>query len=202
MRQIQIVFSILFLLLITGLSAQAQVENSNPAPDFTLTDTTGKSHHLSDFKGKFVVLEWYNPNCPFVVKHYSVQNMQNLQKKYTAQSVVWLTINSSAAGKEGNYPAKELSQIMQKSEGSPTALLLDGDGKVGKLYGAKTTPHMFIINPAGVLIYQGAIDSIASADSADITKSENYVTQALDEAMANKPVTTASTKSYGCSVKY
>ncbi len=190
-------------LLTAGIPAWAAVENGQPAPDFTLTDTNGKSHTLLEHKGKFVVLEWFNPDCPFVKKHYQNSgNMPALQKRNTDNDVVWLSINSSAEGKEGSYSADDTNKWAEMNKAKPTALLLDGDGKVGKLYGAKTTPHMFVINPAGILIYQGAIDSTASVDHEDIPSSTNYVQQALDEARAGKPVTTASTKSYGCSVKY
>lgn len=195
--------SVLVLGVVCFSSAvRAEVVTGEPAPDFTLTDTNGQSHALSAFKGKFVVLEWLNHDCPFVKKHYDGGNMQSLQKEYTAKDVVWLSINSSAEGKEGNYPADKTNALTAEKGAAPTAVLLDGDGTVGKLYGAKTTPHMYVVNPEGVLIYQGAIDSKASADAEDIPTSTNYVKAALDEAMAGKPVSEGSTKSYGCSVKY
>lgn len=183
-------------------NAGAEVNTGETAPDFTLTDTNGKSHALSDFKGKFVVLEWLNHDCPFVQKHYDGGNMQGLQKEYTAKDVVWLSINSSAAGKEGNYPSDKTNEMTKEKDAAPTAVLLDADGKVGKLYGAKTTPHMYIVSPQGLLVYQGAIDDKPSADPADIPSSVNYVKTALDEAMAGKAVSVSTTKSYGCSVKY
>lgn len=196
----------LALLAVAALLAvpflRSEVTVGKPAPDFTLTDTNGKSHALSSFKGKWVVLEWNNPDCPFVVKHYGSQNMQKLQKEATGKGVVWLTINSGAAGKEGVYPAAEINKKWKENGAASTAYLLDGDGKVGKLYGAKTTPQMFVINPKGEIVYSGAIDSIKSAKQDDIPKATNYVKAALDEAMAGKPVTTPSTQSYGCSVKY
>ncbi len=179
-----------------------EVEIGKPAPVFSLPDPSGKTVGLGDFKGKYVVLEWTNPECPFVRKHYSSGNMQKIQQTYTDKGVVWLSIASSAPGKEGNYPAAEWNEIQSKRGAHATALLLDPDGKVGRTYGAKTTPHMFIVDPAGTLIYQGAIDDHASANPNDIPKSKNYVAMALDEAMSGKPVSTASTKSYGCSVKY
>ena len=182
--------------------SEAGVNVGETAPDFTLTDTSGKAHALSDFKGKFVVLEWLNHDCPFVHKHYDSGNMQALQKEYTAKDVVWLSINSSAEGKEGYYPADKANELTKEKGASPTAVFLDEDGKVGKLYGAKTTPHMFVISPQGLLIYQGAIDSKPSTDVADISLSTNYVKAALDEAIAGKVVSEPSTKSYGCSVKY
>jgi peroxiredoxin len=189
-------------LTVAGLPAWA-VDNGQPVPDFTLTDTNGKTHTLSEHKGKFVVLEWFNPDCPFVKKHYEDSgNLPSLQAKYTAKDVVWLSINSSAEGKEGSYSPADTNKWAEANKAKPTALLLDGDGKVGKLYGAKATPHMYVINPAGELIYQGAIDSKASVDTEDIASSANYVQEALDAAMAGKPVQTASTKAYGCSVKY
>jgi peroxiredoxin len=192
----------LTFLLLSGLTAYAQVENGAAAPNFTLTDTNGTVHHLSDFKSKYVVLEWFNPDCPFVVKHYTGGNMQGLQKTYTDKGVVWLSINSSAAGKQGHYPPSELNDWAKKNNVSATALLMDSSGQAGQLFGAKTTPHMYIIDPAGTLIYQGAIDSINSADPAVIPNSQNYVKNALDESLAGKPITTPATKAYGCSVKY
>jgi peroxiredoxin len=190
------------LLMCAVGNGYAQVENGKTAPDFTLTDSNGQSHQLSQYKGKYIVLEWFNPDCPFVVKHYGSGNMQALQKKYMEQGVVWLSINSSAPGKEGNYAPSALNEWAKKEKSNATALLIDSNGNVGKQYGAKTTPHMFIIDPTGNLIYQGAIDSINSPDPAVIPNSQNYVQSALDEAMAGKPVTTPATKSYGCSVKY
>jgi peroxiredoxin len=182
--------------------SEAGVNIGETAPDFTLTDSNGKTHTLSQYKGKFVVLEWFNHDCPFVHKHYDSGNMQALQKEYTAKDVVWLSINSSAPGKEGYYPAEKANELTQEKDASPTAVLLDEDGKVGKLYGAKTTPHMFVISQQGLLIYQGAIDNKPSPDAADIPTSTNYVKAALEEAIAGKAVSEPSTKSYGCSVKY
>ncbi len=194
----------LFVLFLAAaaLPLHAEVETGAAAPDFSLTGVDGKTHSLSDFKGKFVVLEWVNHGCPFVVKHYEGGNMQNLQTAYTGKDVVWLSINSSAAGKEGSMTPEEWKKTLAEKKSAATATLLDPNGMVGKSYGAKTTPHMYIINPEGVLIYQGAIDSIKSADAEDVAKAQNYVSSALDEALAGKPVTTATTKSYGCSVKY
>ncbi len=195
-------FLALVLLCVAGSNAMADIESGSPAPDFTLTDSAGQKHSLSDYKGKFVVLEWINPDCPFVKKQYDSGNMQNLQKQYTEKGVVWLSIDSSAPGKEGHYSAQDINDWAKKENAAPSAILLDGDGTAGKIYDAKTTPHMFIIDPKGVLIYQGAIDSIASADKGDIAKAQNYVQTALDESLAGKAVTTPATKSYGCSVKY
>jgi peroxiredoxin len=180
----------------------ADVQVGKEAPDFVLTDTNGKSHHLSDYRGKFVVLEWYQPDCPFVRKHYNSGNMQALQKEYVSKGVVWLGIDSSAAGQEGNYPADRLNQISTKTGSSRTALLLDPEGKVGHLYGAKTTPDMYIINPQGTLVYQGAIDDKPSTDIGDVKTAKNYVKTALNAVMAGQTVATTSTRPYGCSVKY
>lgn len=172
------------------------------APDFTLTDSLGKPQKLSDYKGKFVVLEWTNHDCPFVHKHYDSGNMQKLQKTYTGKGVVWFSIVTSAPGREGYETPQEANDLVKQYKAAPTAVLLDTKGGVGKLYGAKSTPHMFIVDPKGTLIYNGAIDDKASTKEADIPGSKNYVAAALDEAMAGKPVTTAATKPYGCSVKY
>ena len=172
------------------------------APAFTLTDTNGQPQSLSDFADRFVVLEWFNKDCPFVRKHYDSGNMQRLQETYTGRGVVWLSITSSAPGRQGHITAEEGSAVLAQRQAHPTALLLDPDGTVGHLYGAKTTPHLFIIQPGGTLIYAGAIDDTPSINAADVATATNYVAQALDEAMAGKPVSVPSTKSYGCSVKY
>jgi alkyl hydroperoxide reductase subunit AhpC len=182
--------------------ARAQVTVGEAAPDFTLTDVNGQTHTLAQHRGNFTVLEWVNHECPFVVKHYDSGNMPDLQKNYTGKGVVWLSICSSAEGKEGHLSAEEWKKTLVDKKSAATATLIDADGKVGKRYGAKTTPQMFIIDPAGVLVYQGAIDNKPSTDPANIPGSKNYVSTALDEAMAGKPVSEPSTKSYGCSVKY
>ncbi len=172
------------------------------APDFSLPDTTGKTHALSQYKGKYVVLEWFNPECPFVKKHYGSGNMQKLQQEYTSKGVVWLTIDSNAPGTEGNLTSEQAAQKMADWKTHQTALLLDPEGKAGRAYGAKNTPNMVVINPEGKLIYEGAIDSKATPNPADIPNSTNYVKVALDESLAGKAVTTSSTRPYGCSVKY
>ena len=177
-------------------------EVGQPAPEFSLTDSVGTSRSLGDFQGTFIVLEWFNNECPFVRKHYDSGNMQRLQAAYTAKGVVWLTVASSALGKQGYMTPEQAQAVIQARNARQTALLLDPDGTVGQRYGAKTTPHLFIINPEGVLIYAGAIDSIASVDQVDIDRAENYVQRALDEALAGQPVSVAETQSYGCSVKY
>lgn len=185
-----------------ALGAAESPKVGAPAPNFTLTDASGKTHSLGEYKGKYVVLEWFNPGCPFVQKHYRSANMQNLQKEFTGKGVAWLTIDSSAAGSQGYLTPEEAKKQMNDWKMSPTALLLDPEGKVGQEYHATNTPHMFVINPEGRLIYEGAIDSKASTDVDDIRSSTNYVEAALEEAMAGKPVSTAQTKAYGCSVKY
>ena len=172
------------------------------APGFTLTDTTGTVQSLSALKGRFVVLEWFNPDCPFVKKHYGSGNMQRLQRTSTDRGVVWLSIDSSAPGKQGHVSAEQANALMQEKGAAPTAILLDPDGTLGRLYGAKTTPHLFIINPDGILMYAGAIDDTPSTDPADVQTASNYVERALDEALAGQPVSIPETKSYGCSVKY
>ncbi len=192
--------SILLLASVSAFAADPQIGKA--APTFTLTDINGKSVSLNDYKGKYVVLEWINHGCPFVKKHYETGNMQALQKEATDKGAIWLSIASSAKGKEGHMTAAEWQREVQAQKSSQTAVLLDEKGKVGRSYGAKTTPHMYVINPEGLLIYMGAIDDKASYDKADVAGAKNYVRAALDEAMAGKPVSTASTKSYGCSVKY
>lgn len=191
----------LFLFACTG-SSLAQVESGAAAPDFKLKSADGKTHQLSELKGKYVVLEWVNFGCPFVRKHYDSGNMQGLQKKWTGKDVVWLTICSSAPGKQGYNDAAAAQKAAEKEGSNATAYLLDSDGKVGRAYGAKTTPHMYVINPEGTLIYQGAIDSIRSVSQDDIEKAENYVDAALTSAMAGKAVAKDNTHAYGCSVKY
>ena len=171
-------------------------------PDFTLQGADGKSHALSDYKGKFVVLEWTNPQCPFVHKFYDSGTMQNLQKEETAKGVVWLRINSGAPGNEGSQTPAELSAYVKANNVAATASLLDPTGKVGHLYGARNTPQMFVIDPKGVLIYAGGIDNKPSADASDIPTATNYVTAALGESMAGKPVSVPTSRPYGCSVKY
>lgn len=185
-----------------GRPLNAETESGSPAPDFSLADPSGAVHTLSEARGRLVVLEWTNPDCPFVKKHYGSGNMQKLQADYSAKGVVWYTIASSAPGKQGYYDAETWKGILAERGDSETALLLDPDGKVGRLYGAKTTPHLFLIGRDGVLLYAGAIDSNPSADPADIADAACYISMALDEALAAKPVTRVSTESYGCSVKY
>jgi peroxiredoxin len=172
------------------------------APAFTATDSNGKSVSLSDYAGKVVVLEWTNHECPFVKKHYGAQNMQNTQKRAAADGAVWLTVISSAPGKQGHVDASAANKLTEERGAAPDAVLLDPSGDIGRLYEAKTTPHMYVIDRNGILVYQGAIDSIPSSDPEDIAKAENYVISALDALKAGNKVTTTVTPSYGCGIKY
>jgi len=186
-----------------GASVLSAANVGQPAPAFTLTDLDGKTHSLADFKGKTVVLEWVNPDCPFVKKHYDKSgNLPAVQKASVADGVVWLLINSAASGKQGDYDAAQAKAWLEKEKSAATAYLRDSDGKVGRAYDAKTTPQLFIINAEGTLVYNGAIDSIRSAKADDIAKAENYVTKALADLKAGKPIATSATQPYGCSVKY
>lgn len=182
--------------------AHAAASVGSNAPDFSLADTTGKQRNLSDAKGKFVVLEWINFECPFVKKHYESNNMQKLQKTYTGKGVVWYSICSSAQGRSGNQPAEKINQALKSYNATPTAYLMDPSGKVGRSYGATSTPHIFIVNPKGTLIYAGAIDDNPSLSVGDTKKATNYLQKALDEAMSGKPVSKPSSAPYGCGVKY
>jgi peroxiredoxin len=173
-----------------------------PAPDFTLTDVNGKTVKLADFKGKHVVLEWHNPACPFVVKHYDSNNMQSLQSKYDAKDTVWLTINSTNKSHQDFMDANKLKGYITDKKATPDGYLPDADGKTGQAYGAKTTPHMYVINPAGMLVYAGAIDDKRGTKQDEIKTAKNFVVAALEESKAGKPVSTPSTTPYGCSVKY
>lgn len=194
--------SLLLALSEPGEARASEAAINKPAPEFTFTDIEGTSAKLSDFEGKFVVLEWFNHGCPFTEKHYKSDKMQDLQRKYTEEGVVWISINSTSAG-HGNYRDAAMSRKEAEANGaSSTYIVLDPSGEIGKLYGAKTTPDIFIINPEGQIIYTGAADSINSTDVADIAKATNYIDLALTEALAGKPVSTPETKPYGCSVKY
>jgi peroxiredoxin len=186
--------------LLTATTAQA-AGIGQPAPDFTLTDTAGKTVRLSDFRGKPVVLEWTNPGCPFVRKHYG-GNMQALQKEFTGKGVVWLAINSTRDDSPDYLSPPQLARWKADKSAAPTATLMDEDGKTGQAYSARVTPHMYIVNAQGLLVYAGGIDSIPSAREADIAKATNYVRQGLGELLAGKPISTPTSQPYGCSVKY
>jgi peroxiredoxin len=172
------------------------------APDFTATDSNGVEHSLSEYAGKYAVLEWHNNGCPYVRKQYHSGNMQKLQKEWTGRGVVWLTVISSAPGRQGYVTADEENAYVKRMHAAPTAVLLDPTGRLGHLYDAKTSPHMFIIDPSGTLIYNGAIDDQPTPDPASVAGATNYVSQALAEAMAGKPVSVPTSRPYGCSVKY
>jgi peroxiredoxin len=193
--------ALLSLMTLMVLDAHA-ARVGEPAPDFTATDTHGQSQKLSQYRGKFVVLEWHNRDCPFTRKHYASGNMQRLQKQWTAKGVVWFTVISSAPGEQGYITGAAENAYLREMNAAPTAVLLDPQGELGHLYDAKTTPHMFVINPEGVLIYNGAIDDKATTDESDISGAKNYVSVALEEAMAGKPVSQPTSRPYGCSVKY
>jgi len=172
------------------------------APEFTATTSSGKSVHLADYRGKYVVLEWHNNGCPYVGKHYKSGNMQRLQKDWTSRGVIWFTILSSAPGKQGYVTASEENDYLARMQAAPTAALLDPTGEIGHLYEAKTSPQMVIIDPKGIMIYSGAIDDKPTTELQDVATATNYVSRALEEAMAGKPVQTPTTRPYGCSVKY
>jgi peroxiredoxin len=182
--------------------AVANAVVGQPAPAFTATDSNGRSVSLADFKGKPVVLEWTNPDCPFVQKYYSGGDMQKLQADARKQGAVWLTVNSGAPGKQGHLDGKAANAKMRSQGFQSTAYLLDADGAIGRAYGARTTPHMFVIAPDGTLAYAGGIDSIASANPADIAKAEPLARLAITQVAAGKPVATPTSRPYGCSVKY
>jgi peroxiredoxin len=189
-------------LVFSPLAWNAETSVGEIAPDFTLPDSNGKTHSLSDYKGKIVVLEWLNHGCPFVQKHYNSGNMQKLQKVYSGKGVIWFSVISSAPGKQGYMTPEEATEAVKQKKAAPAGVLLDPEGTVGKLYGAKTTPHMFIIDSDGVLVYNGGIDDIRSANPADIDKAKNYVQMALDELLSGKEVSVKTSQPYGCSVKY
>ena len=192
------------LVLCAALSSAqaAALTTGQPAPDFALPDLQDKTLKLSDYAGKYVVLEWVNPDCPFVKKHYNSANMPTLQREVGAKNVVWLSINSTHPGHSEFKTPADMKAWMAAKNGAPKAVLFDRDGGAGKAYGAKTTPHMYVIDPAGKLIYAGGIDDKRSTNVDDIKIAKNYVRVALDEALAGKPVSVASSVPYGCSIKY
>lgn len=195
-----LLFSVAIVAPATAQSSQAVV--GEQAPAFALEDTEGTTHSLSDYEGQFVVLEWLNFGCPFVGKHYDSGNMQQLQERYTDEGVVWLSIVSSAPGTQGYYPPEEMKEQKDAHDGNMSAILLDSSGEVGKTYGAKVTPHMYIISPEGALLYKGGIDDTPTTDVADIEGATNYVENALDEAMNGEEVSVKTSQPYGCTVKY
>ncbi|MGA2652296.1 MAG: redoxin domain-containing protein [Terracidiphilus sp.] len=184
------------------LSFAQSVRVGGPAPAFTATDSGGQTETLAQYRGKFVVLEWHNQGCPFTRKHYVSGNMQALQKEWTAKGVAWFTVISSAPGEQGYVTPSQENAYLDKMHAVPTAVLMDPEGKLGRLYNAKTTPEMFVIDPDGKLIYAGAIDDRPTPDPEDVRGANNYVSDALTEAMAGKPVNPTFTRPYGCSVKY
>jgi peroxiredoxin len=201
MKKLLSIASIVSLAFVAG-TAGAAATVGQAAPAFTATDATGKPVSLADFKGKTVVLEWVNPGCPFVQKHYNAANMQGTQKDATGKGVVWLTINSTSTDAGDYLPPAEMAKWMQQQKAAHSAMLMDADGKVGRAYGARTTPHMYVVDPAGKLVYAGGIDDKASTNVADIPRATNYVKAALNESLAGKAVSQANTRPYGCSIKY
>ncbi len=196
---------LLFGLLFTGNALaedRHRPEIGKKAPDFTLTDATGKKHTLSDYEDKFVVLEWLNHDCPFVVKHYATGNMQMLQEKYRDKGVVWFTIISSAPGKQGYLEPDQAKKITREKKAKPHAVLLDPDGKVGRAYDARVTPHMYVIDPLGMLAYMGAIDDRPTANHDDVKGARNFVSEALNLLMEGQSVEVTTHQPYGCTVKY
>jgi len=195
-------FILLSILTAFSLSAYASVNVGKPAPDFTGIDSQGIKHSLSQYKGKTVVLEWTNHDCPYVKKHYNSGNMQKLQNNATANGIVWLSIISSKPGKQGHVSGEQADELTQSRNAAPTAVILDETSEIGLLYGAKTTPHMYIIDKTGQLVYMGGIDNIPSKDEDDIAGAKNYVRAALDAMAAGKTIEDSITRPYGCSVKY
>ncbi|MCU7373891.1 thioredoxin family protein [Paucibacter sp. O1-1] len=190
-------------LLLAGASlAQATAVVGQPAPAFSISDSQGKTVSLADYKGKHVVLEWINPGCPFVKKHYDSGNMPATQKSASDKGVVWLAVSSTARSASDYLPPPQLEAWLTSKQAAPKATLMDDDGKLGRAYGARTTPHMYVIDPAGTLVYAGAIDSKPTANPADIKTATNYVSQALGETLAGKPVSRPNSTAYGCTIKY
>lgn len=200
MRKLGLLMAVAVSMVLAFPASAARV--GEKAPDFRATDSNGVEHSLSQYAGKYVILEWHNNGCPYVRKQYNSGNMQKLQKEWTARGVIWLTVISSAPGMQGYVTAEEENAYLKQADAAPTAALLDPSGKLGHLYDAKTSPHMFIIDPSGTLIYDGAIDDQPTPDPASIAGATNYVSQALTESLAGKPVSVPTSRPYGCSVKY
>ena len=198
----RLLLGVIACLASTSLFAADSPAVGSKAPDFAVTDSNGKSQSISQYKGKYVVLEWFNPGCPFVKKHYGSGNMQSLQKKYGSKGVVWLTINSTSPDSSNYRSPAQSQQIARDWSINSAAFMLDPDGKVGQAYGARTTPHMWVIDPQGKVIYSGGIDDKATYRAADVQSARNFVAAALDESMAGKPVAVPAAAPYGCSVKY
>jgi peroxiredoxin len=188
--------------LLAAGSAAAAVSAGQPAPAFKGIDVSGKPVSLADFKGKYVVLEWNNPNCPFVMKHYDSGNMQTLQKRYGADNVAWISVNSTNDSHSDYMSPEKLAAWFKQQNAAPAAVLMDTRGEIGRAYGAKVTPHMYIVDPKGTVIYAGAIDDKRSANPADVKSATNYVAAALTDARSGKPVATATSSAYGCTIKY
>jgi hypothetical protein len=195
---------VLFLLFLAACQqdARATTLSAGPAPDFTLPDTQGGTHSLSDYRGQYVILEWLNYDCPFVRKHYGSGNMQATQARWTEEGVVWLAIVSSAPGKQGHFPNDVMNRRSEEYNGRQTAILMDEDGQVGRAFSARTTPQMVIINPEGEILYNGAIDNRPSPNPATIEGATNYVNQVMEEALAGRPISVSATQPYGCAVRY
>ena len=202
MRRLIMYLMLAVLGLYTVLPVMWAAKVGEVAPEFIATASNGKNIHLVDYRGKYVVLEWHNNGCPYVGKHYRSGNMQRLQKEWTNRGVIWFTILSSAPGKQGYVTASEENDYLAKMQATPTAALLDPIGEIGHLYDAKTSPQMVVINPQGIMIYSGAIDDKPTTDLQDVATATNYVSRALEEAMAGKLVQTPTTRPYGCSIKY
>jgi hypothetical protein len=202
MRRATICTAIIGITFVARGAAVQPAKVGEPAPAFAGRDTKGRMHSLSGCKGRWVVLEWHNSGCPYVRKHYGTGNMQKLQRTWTAKGVVWLTVISSAPGMQGHVTGPEADAFTRAAKAAPTATILDPAGVIGRDYDARTTPHMFVINPQGRLVYSGAIDDRPSTDPADVPGGVDYVSKALTEAMAGRPVSRPSTRPYGCSVKY
>jgi peroxiredoxin len=182
--------------------AAAVVGAGQPAPQFRATDVSGKPVSLADFKGKYVVLEWNNPYCPFVMKHYDSGNMQSLQKRFSADNVVWIAVNSTRDSHSEYLSPDKLAAWFRQQNAAPAAVLMDTKGEIGRAYGAKVTPHMFVVDPSGTVVYAGAIDDKRSASPADVKTANNYVVAALTEARAGRAIATTSSSAYGCTIKY
>ena len=201
MKRLQMLLMAALLPLFAGTIAAAP-QVGTPAPDFSGTDTAGKTWSLNALRGKPVILEWTNHDCPYVQKHYSTGNMQALQREATGAGYLWLSVISSAPGKQGNVSPSKADALTAERNASPTAVLLDPEGRIGRAYGARTTPHMFIIDETGTLVYMGGIDDRPSTNPDDVPGAENYVRMAMADRAAGRPVQRPLTRPYGCSVKY